>query len=439
VHIVQVVGWYFPQHAGGTEVYVDALAQRLLHAGHDVSIAAPEPGGAAERTYLHNGLPVYRYPTSRTPSRAEAQGRAVTAGAERLHRWLERSGADVVHMHTFVTGMGLDELRVAHRLGARTIVTTHSARLGFSCQRGSLMRWGRGLCDGVVRGATCASCSLHAVGLPRGASDALALLPAPVSGLAGRLPGKVGTALGLRGTIAWNREAQRQVYALADRFVVLTEFARGVLLANGAPVDRVAVNRLGLRFTPRRRPAATADHRREPLTVAYIGRFDPVKGVYELARAIASLPHALPIRFVMHGPVRNKADLAVQARVKQIVGPQAWVTFGGELDAAGVQALLERVDVVCCPSIVIEGGPTIALEARASGVPVIGTDLPGLSEIVRDHVDGRLVPARNWRALATLFRDLAHDPGQVARWRDALPADVRTMDDVTADYLELYR
>jgi len=207
-----------------------------------------------------------------------------------------------------------------------------------------------------------------------------------------------------------------------------------VLIANGAPPAKITLNRLGARFTPRPAPMRRAG---SLLTVAYVGRFDPVKGVDDFARAIALVPPSAPIRFEFHGPVQYMTEHTVVTRLKSIVGPDAWVTFGGELDAAGIRTLLERVDVICCPSRVVEGGPTIALEANAAGVPVVGSAIPALSELVRDDVDGRLYPAGDARALAAIFKELAANPGRVDEWRSNLSA-VRTMDDVTADYLAMY-
>ena len=171
--------------------------------------------------------------------------------------------------------------------------------------------------------------------------------------------------------------------------------------------------------------------------MAYIGRFDPIKGVIDFARAISMVPRSAPIRFEFHGPVQYRTDLAVLDRLKAIVGPDAWVIFGGELDAAGVQAALNRIDVLCCPSRAVEGGPTVALEAHAAGVPVIGSDIPALSELVRDRANGRLYASGDAHALAGILRDLAANPGLVNQWRASLP-DVRTMDDVTSDYLGMY-
>ena len=415
-------------------MYVSELSKRLRAAGHDVLIAAPEALGQAERTYDEGGFQVYRYPIPVRVTRDEAQGRVAVRGAERFHDWLRRAQPDVVHMHTFVTGLGLAELKVARSLRARVIATTHSASLGFTCQRGTMMRWGRELCDGIARPITCAACQLQHRGVARPIALGAALIP-PSIGAAGRsIPGKLGTVIGMTNLITHNQDAQREMLEIVDRFVVLTDWARNVLIANGAPPGKIALNRLGVRF-----PVTTEAGRRSvsPVTVAYIGRFDPIKGIADFARAIAMVPRSAPIRFEFHGPVQFRQEYAVLDRLKKIVGPDATVTFGGELDAAGVRSVLRRVDVICCPSRVVEGGPTIALEAYSAGVPVIGTNIPALSELVRDRENGRLFRPGDARALAAILKDLAAQPDIVNQWRSNLPP-VRTMDDVTRDYLAMY-
>ena len=434
MRIVQAVGWYLPTSTGGTEVYVSELSKRLRAAGHEVLIAAPEALGQQERTYDEGGFQVYRYPIPPRVTRDESQGRVIVRGAELFHEWLRRTQPDVVHMHTYVTGLGLAELRVAKALGARVIATTHSASLGFTCQRGTMMRWGSKLCDGLVRPAKCAACQLEHRGVAKPLALGAAMIPASIGAVGRGIPGGLGTTIGMTNLITYKQSAQREMLALVDRFVVLSDWARNVLLANGAPSNKIVLNRLGVRFSPTPAPSGRPG---SPLTVAYIGRFDPIKGVTDFARAISMVPRSAPIRFEFHGPVQYRTDLAVLDRLKSIVGPDAWVIFGGELDAAGVQAALNRIDVLCCPSRAVEGGPTVALEAHAAGVPVIGSDIPALSELVRDQANGRLYPSGDARALAGILRDLAANPGLVNQWRASLP-DVRTMDDVTSDYLGMY-
>ena len=56
---------------------------------------------------------MFRYPVPATPTREEAQGETAVRGSEHFHRWLHGAHADVVHFHTFVTGLGLAEIIAA--------------------------------------------------------------------------------------------------------------------------------------------------------------------------------------------------------------------------------------------------------------------------------------------------------------------------------------
>jgi len=435
--IVQLCGWYYPQSLGGTEAYVAALSARLRRLGHEVIVAAPDAGPhAEERVYLHEDVPVYRYPITAAPTRAEARHDVPVRGAERLHAWLRRERPDLVHLHTFVTGVGPHEVRVARDAGARVVATTHSGSLGFLCQRGTLMRWGTAACDGHARPGLCAACALQAAGLPRPAADIVASVPPPVGRWLGRLPGPLGTGLGMSAFIAGNLRRQHAMLDDLDAFVVLTGAGRDIVESQAQGHGRIVLNRLGIRDLP---PSAARRPRQpgEPLTVAYLGRFDPIKGVHDFARAIRSLGRQQRLRFELRGPVTNTTDLAVVTQLKRLVGPDAWVTFGAPLGPGQVLDYLRGVDLLCCPSRTFEGGPTVALEALSVGTPVIGTRIGGLLEVVQDGVTGQLVPPADWRALAQVLRNVAATPALVEAWRRAAPA-VRAMDAVTADYLQLY-
>src|SRR4051812_37654076 len=59
MRIVHLLGWYFPDSVGGTEVYVEGLCRRLQEAGHEVSIAAPDSHRVAPAQYDYHGVPVF--------------------------------------------------------------------------------------------------------------------------------------------------------------------------------------------------------------------------------------------------------------------------------------------------------------------------------------------------------------------------------------------
>ena len=437
--IVQGVGWYYPESWGGTEIYVAGLARRLRAAGHDVAVAAPDALHAHERRYDHDGIPVYRYPIPPQPTREEAQGGICVRGAERFHRWLEAFGPDVVHFHTFVTGLGLAEVDAAHAAGARVIVTTHSASLGFICARGTMMRWGTEPCDGITNPTKCAACLLEQRGMVRTMASLVAAVPGSLADLARRLPGRAGAAFALPAFVRDQQARQQRLIASADRFVLLTDWARQTVIDNGAPPGKIAVNRLGITHRPhQQKPGPDARPTAAPVRLAYVGRFDPIKGVEDFVRALRSLPADLLFNAELIGPIFTAADRRFVERLRRMIGDDSRITIAQPIPHGRILQALADIDVVCCPSIAAEGGPTVAIEAHAVGTPVIGTRIGGLPELVTDGINGRLVAPGDWRALADVVRDIVTDPaGTVDSWRRALPP-ARTLDEVTRDYLAMY-
>ena len=433
--IVQVVGWYYPDSIGGTEIYVAELARQLRGCGCEVLIAAPEPGMREPRTYEFDGCGVFRYPVPEFATREEAQGDAVVRGAEHLHRWMSEVRADAVHFHTFVTGLGLAEILAAKRAGGKVIATTHSSSLGFLCQRGTLMWQGRSLCDGIVDARRCAECELEHRGAGQFAASALAAVPRGLARLARRLPGRAGTAMAMTDLIERNSRRQRAMLDAVDAFVVLTQQAADIVLKNGAPPGKVVVNRLGVgeHISPRPRDGA-----RPHVRIGYVGRLDPIKGVLDLADAIRRVPRDVPMRVEFRGPSQTQADRETRAAIAARVSGDPRVILAEAVSPSSIPDVLGGYDVLCCPSRCLEGGPTAGLEALAAGVPVIAASAGGLAEVLEDGVNARLVPPGDVDRLAAALIEVATRPSEtIDRWRQRLPRS-RTMREVAHDYLALY-
>ena len=80
--------------------------------------------------------------------------------------------------------------------------------------------------------------------------------------------------------------------------------------------------------------------------------------------------------------------------------------------------MLEEPDVLCAPSLGGESFGMVLTEAFAAGTPVVASDIAGYRDVVRDGVDGVLVPAGDAQALAETLRDLWEEPerrGEMAR------------------------
>jgi glycosyltransferase involved in cell wall biosynthesis len=137
------------------------------------------------------------------------------------------------------------------------------------------------------------------------------------------------------------------------------------------------------------------------------------------------------------GPVNSETERRVFERVRALAGSSSQVHFAPAVAPKEMAAVLRRYDAICCPSLCVEGGPTVALEALAVGTPVIGSRIGGLAELIQDGVNGRLLRPGDVGELAHALRDLAERPEQLQAWRAHLPT-ARSLADVTGDYLRLY-
>jgi glycosyltransferase involved in cell wall biosynthesis len=326
-----------------------------------------------------------------------------------------------------VTGLGIPEIDAAKESGSRVVVTFHTPGLGYLCQRGTMMRWGKALCDGLAEPAKCASCDLQHRGLPLPLAKLVGSLPLSFSRAASSFPG-----LGLAALIERNVEREKRLFDRADAVVVLTEWARRAVEANIGPSEKLHLNRLGVasgRF--QRAPKREIG---QPPVLGYLGRPDFIKGIWVLAEAVSRLRGDLEFTLELRGAFRAE-DVR---RFQKLSKGDARVRVEPAVSPPDVPRVLSGYDVLICPSLALEGGPTVALEAHAVGTPVIGSRIGGLAEIVEDGVNGLLLPPGDAESLARAMESLLTDRGAaLGRFRTKLPIP-RTMDEIVEDYLRIY-
>lgn len=144
------------------------------------------------------------------------------------------------------------------------------------------------------------------------------------------------------------------------------------------------------------------------LHVGMAARFVASKDPGVLVAAVARLREQRPdlgVRLTIagDGPLRD----ALTARVAAL-GLEDRVVLPGVLDEHELADLLRTLDVYVQASHG-ETLSTAVLQAWATGLPVVASDVDGLRDLVRDGDDGLLVPARDAGALAEVLADLADD------------------------------
>jgi glycosyltransferase involved in cell wall biosynthesis len=153
-----------------------------------------------------------------------------------------------------------------------------------------------------------------------------------------------------------------------------------------------------------------------------IGRLVEKKGFDVLVRACGELRRRgidFELRIIGTGPLRDELlalaeeeDIAEQVHLP---GSMSQAEVAAELAAAEVFALTPMV----MPDGDRDGIPNVVLEAMASGVPLVTSAVSGIPEVIKDGVNGRLVPPRSPGLLADVLTDLLSDATQRLRLAEA--------------------
>jgi phosphatidylinositol alpha-mannosyltransferase len=139
----------------------------------------------------------------------------------------------------------------------------------------------------------------------------------------------------------------------------------------------------------------------EELRILFIGQAVERKGLPVLLRAFEALREHVPATLTLVG--------AGPAEVAHMMLDDRGVQVLGKVSEERKLAELERADVLCAPSLHGESFGMILTEAFAAATPVIASDIPGYRDVVRDGVEGQLVPGGDALALAESLRQIALD------------------------------
>ena len=168
----------------------------------------------------------------------------------------------------------------------------------------------------------------------------------------------------------------------------------------------------------------------------HISNFRPVKRVRDVVAIYARVARQIPSVLVMVGDGPDRVLAEQEARE---LGVADRVFFLGKLES--VAPLLASADLFVLPTQSESFGLS-ALEALATGVPVIGVNDGGLPEVVRDGETGALCAAGDVEGMARAAIELLGDPERWRAFSTLAAADARDrfgMDAVVAQYEKFYR
>lgn len=283
---------------------------------------------------------------------------------------LRKTRPDIAHFHNTFPQISPSAYLACQESGVPVVQTLHNFR--FVCPGAMLMRDGRP-CEECL-GTSLLPALRHRC--YRGSLSATSALALMIS--ANRLRGNF----------------QR----LVNRYISLTEFAAGRLVAGGLPKEKIVVKPNFIADVPAHR------HEKSPYAI-YVGRLKSEKGVRTLLEAWRGLQD-VPLKILGDGELRPELEFKAKQQGLN-------VEFLGYLPRDQVLVLVGGARIQVIPSECYEGFPLVVLEAYACETPVIASRIGSLDELVEDGKCGLKFEAGNARDLAAKVKEMWASPARL--------------------------
>jgi glycosyltransferase involved in cell wall biosynthesis len=183
-----------------------------------------------------------------------------------------------------------------------------------------------------------------------------------------------------------------------------------VFIPNGVTIPQAVSDKERLRL--RKKWKLKEDDR----VLLFLGRLIHGKGCQDVLPGFAQLLKQEPkLKFVIAGDGPYREELKKEVRAS---GFEKQILFLGTLNGEQVQAALNMADWFVNPSH-SEGLPRSVLEAAATGLPIVATDVGGTKEIIENGKSGLIVPAHDAKALENALEQMISDDAFAKRMGEA--------------------
>ncbi|MGH3086800.1 MAG: glycosyltransferase family 4 protein [Rubrobacteraceae bacterium] len=433
---------FFPEHYAGTEILTLGLVRELKARGHEPFVLAPRrsvpitdirPGEIVD--YEFEGIPVRRVgrpeESAEPPYELDYQNDVM---ARRAREYALEIEPDVVHAMHF-QGLSASVIPVFEELGLPLVYT--ATDFWAVCPVVDLRRHDGAMCEGPEL-SHCVRCVASRYPNSRMAR-AMKWVPDAVIGAAGRRSGSLLSSL-LRqpravGAIEERPGHLREKIGRVDRVIAPTRLMRDMLVSNGVGTeDTVEVSNYGI-DTSHMAGGPPNTNVPPPLRIGYMGSMAPHKGCDTLIEAFKKLPPELDASLAIHGNLERFRPFV--NKLRRLAAGDERIDFAGPFQREQVGRVFSETDVLVVPSRWYENAPVVIYESFAAGVPVIATDLGGMSEVVEHGENGLLFELDDAEDLARQLRRLAEEPGLIEKLRADIPP-VKTVQQSADELEELY-
>ena len=178
--------------------------------------------------------------------------------------------------------------------------------------------------------------------------------------------------------------------------------------------------------------------RDDNVNILFVGRLEKRKGLGDLLRAYRTLQTRVQntrLIVVGDGPLRGRVESYVaRHRMPNVV-------MAGYVPDSVKPRYYASADIFCAPATGAESFGIVLLEALASGLPVVATEVPGYMSVLEPGKDSITVPPKNWRELAASLVILARDEELRRRLADYALVKARrySWDLIASEVVDVYQ
>jgi glycosyltransferase involved in cell wall biosynthesis len=187
-----------------------------------------------------------------------------------------------------------------------------------------------------------------------------------------------------------------------DSFIALTNFARDKYVQAGFPPEKIQVKPNFLRLDPGV-GQGTGGY------ALFVGRLSPEKGISFMLEAWKKLGQHIPLRIVGDGPLASLVKAASTNNFE--------IQWLGKLDKAAVLAQMKEATFLVFPSLWYETFGNVLIEAYATGLPVIASNLGSAASIVKHQQTGLHFQPGSFPELFAQVKRLISAPELIAQLR----------------------
>jgi len=413
MNILYITHQFLPQYVAGTEILTYQTAKEFLNRGHQVHVFAglkmSDRGLGEDKFdyYCYDNIPVYIYryhwdieDGQKNLMREEYYNPEVD---NYLRGVIDRLKPDLVHIyHLHRLSVGIVD--ICKELAVPIVFTvTDYWPLCPTCQL--LSHDGR-LCSGPDKRMV--NCIKHMAAFDK-RGKVFRSMPDWLISLfvrkMGAFPWIDERYRSMVGALLERPAFIRKRIEKVDRLLVATSFMKQLLSRFGMGHERIEKVLFGVDQTGTEIDSPKG--MKKELSIGFVGTLHYHKGAHVLCEAIRLLPKDIPVLAKIYGSQELFPDYVKHLR--KIAGEDSRIYFCGTFSPDMIHDVFVDMDLLIVPSLWYENTPLVICSAQAARVPVVATDVGGISEVITDGENGLLFERGNAVQLARIIERLCRN------------------------------